>query len=171
LKELVEQGYVIVKRKYGKPFAKNVYELPETPFKYLDAPPRPELTEFYEKVRNKGLRGAAGYGIIPKAVKDERTDSRAKLFYAYYSVFGGAGEERSAHNRLRDTLWYLQISERTYYRHYRQLIDTNYVTAVQRHKNGRYGVNDYHLNAYPNCQKEGIGKKAFKVTTTKIWKE
>ncbi|MGQ7689876.1 helix-turn-helix domain-containing protein [Streptococcus suis] len=89
-----------------------------------------------------------GYGTVPKAVMlDRRLDIQAKGIYVYFCSFTGSGN--SAFPKLDNILYHLQISKKTYYKYYNQLVKTNYIEAEQRQINGRLGVNDYYLNENP----------------------
>ncbi|PQV94675.1 helix-turn-helix domain-containing protein [Enterococcus faecium] len=104
-----------------------------------------------------------GYGTVPKAVMlDRRLDIQAKGIYVYFCGFAGSGN--SAFPKLDNILYHLQISKKTYYKYYNQLVKTNYIEAEQRQINGRLGVNDYYLNENPDEEiAKEIAKKRVKV--------
>jgi hypothetical protein len=156
---LIEQGYITIERKRGRQFARNMYHLPDKPIKFLSEPADPRHAEIYAKIRKNGLK-SAGYGVIPKSVmQDPRETAKAKAIYAYQCAFAGAGKRTNP--RVSNILYHLKICEKTYYRHYGLLKSANYLTAAQRHENGRYSVNDYELNNFPNPS--NAIKKAFRV--------
>jgi hypothetical protein len=106
-----------------------------------------------QKLVGSGI-DAYGYGILPKAVMiDERLDIKAKGIYCYLASYAGAGE--TAFPEKKHILYHLNISEKTYYRYYNELIQYNYIIPVQRRNNGSFGICDYILNQFPD---EAIGR-------------
>jgi hypothetical protein len=77
-----------------------------------------------------------------------RLNIKAKGIYAYFCVWTGSGN--SAFPSKENILKYLGISHNTYQRYYKQLIDINYITVLQRRDSGRMAVNDYYLNDNPD---------------------
>lgn len=150
---LTEQGYITVEQEHkkggrGDGFAKNIYTLVSNPKKFEDKPDDKKQNQAYSRIRFSGLK-AAGFGLIPKAVMvDGRLQLKAKGIYAYFCSFSGSGN--SAFPKLDKILYHLQIAKRTYYKFYKELIDLNYITVVQRHINGRLSINDYYLTDNPN---------------------
>ncbi|WP_242441819.1 helix-turn-helix domain-containing protein [Enterococcus faecium] len=116
----------------------------------------------HSRIRNSGMK-SLGYGTVPKAVMlDRRLDIQAKGIYVYFCGFAGSGN--SAFPKLDNILYHLQISKKTYYKYYNQLVKTNYIEAEQRQINGRLGVNDYYLNENPDEEiAKEIAKKRVKV--------
>ena len=101
------------------------------------------------KIGNASSIDAYGYGILPSAVMtDDRLDIKAKGIYCYMASYAGAGD--NAHPSKDNILYHLNISEKTYYKYYNQLIQYNYLTPYQRKEKGLFGVCDYILNPMPN---------------------
>ena len=80
---------------------------------------------------------------------DPRLPVKAKGVYAYFCSFTGSGN--NAFPKKEKILFHLGIAEKTYYKFYKLLTELNYITAVQRHIDGRLQVNDYYLNDTPNA--------------------
>jgi|GEM_PF-2221335 len=141
-KPLLEEGYLSVTRPTDKT-ASNIYTLIHNPKKLPERPSKGEGS----RLRYRGLK-AHGYGMIPKSVMlDENLTAKSKGLYAYFCSYCGAGDV--AFPRRDHILYQLGISEPTYYKCYKQLIDLGYLTAVQRRDVNKFGVNDYYLNEEP----------------------
>jgi DNA-binding transcriptional MocR family regulator len=82
---------------------------------------------------------------------DPRLNIKAKGIYAYFCVWTGSGN--SAFPRKESILNHLGITHNTYQRYYKQLIDCNYITVVQRRVKGVMSINDYYLNDNPDVEK------------------
>lgn len=82
---------------------------------------------------------------------DSRLPVKAKGIYAYFCSFTGSGN--NAFPKKDKIIFHLGITEPTYYKFYKLLTELNYITAVQRHIDGRLGVNDYYLNDSPDVAK------------------
>lgn len=147
-KLLTEQNYVTTKQENSSNgFKKNVYTLVSNPKKF-ESLSSTINNSTYSRIRFGGLK-SAGYGWMPYMVMtDPRLNIKAKGIYAYFCVWTGSGNSAfpSKENILRD----LCISHNTYQRYYKQLVDYNYITVIQRRDSGRMAVNDYYLNDNPN---------------------
>lgn len=151
-RQLTDQGYITVEQQGGKSgaiYGKNIYTLVSTPKKFSEKPEDTKHGLAYSRIRFSGLK-AAGFGMIPKAVMiDPRLPVKAKGVYAYFCSFTGSGN--NAFPKKEKILFHLGIAEKTYYKFYKLLTELNYITAVQRHIDGRLQVNDYYLNDTPNA--------------------
>ena len=149
-KALIEQGYIEVTK--TNPFrikSGNIYTIISTP-KKLKELSGVQNDESQSKLITEGI-DSYGYGILPKAVMiDERLDIKAKGLYCYLASYAGAGT--TVYPERENILYHLNISEKTYYRYYNELIDCNYITPVQRKITGRFSVCDYILNQKPDEQ-------------------
>lgn len=150
-RQLTDQGYITVEQQGGKSgaiYGKNIYTLVSNPKKFSEKPEDTKHGLAYSRIRFSGLK-AAGFGMIPKAVMiDPRLPVKAKGVYAYFCSFTGSGN--NAFPKKEKILFHLGIAEKTYYKFYKLLTELNYITAVQRHIDGRLQVNDYYLNDTPN---------------------
>jgi len=150
LHSLVEQGYINITQQKSSlnQFTNNIYTLISNPKKFENAPIDVSQESTYSRIRFSGLK-SCGYGIIPKAVMiDKRLSVKAKGIYAYFCSFTGTGD--AAFPTKENIIEHLGISERTYYKFYKTLTDLNYITAVQRHVDGKLSVNDYYLSDNPD---------------------
>ena len=151
-RQLTDQGYITVEQQGGNSgaiYGKNIYTLVSNPKKFSEKPEDTKHGLAYSRIRFSGLK-AAGFGMIPKAVMiDPRLPVKAKGVYAYFCSFTGSGN--NAFPKKEKILFHLGIAEKTYYKFYKLLTELNYITAVQRHINGRLQVNDYYLNDTPNA--------------------
>lgn len=149
-RQLTDQGYITVQQDKGEraSFANNVYTLVSNPKKFEDKPEDTKHAMAYSRIRFSGLK-AAGFGMIPKAVMlDPRLTVKAKGIYAYFCSFTGSGN--NAFPKKEKILYHLNITHNTYQKFYKLLTDLNYITAVQRHIDGRLSVNDYYLIDNPD---------------------
>ena len=150
-RQLTDQGYITVEQQGGTSgaiYGKNIYTLVSNPKKFSENPEDTKHGLAYSRIRFSGLK-AAGFGMIPKAVMiDPRLPVKAKGVYAYFCSFTGSGN--NAFPKKEKILFHLGIAEKTYYKFYKLLTELNYITAVQRHIDGRLQVNDYYLNDTPN---------------------
>jgi len=153
-KLLLKHGYIRVAKSVGK-FTHNTYVLESNPKKLIENP-----KNTHDELKTSLLK-SKGYGTIPRAVMcDRRLDIKAKGIYAYLASYTGAGTV--AFPQWRHLLHHLQISEKTYYKYYGQLIDCNYISVEQRREKGQYRINDYILNELPDEEKTAkapCGKK------------
>lgn len=151
-RQLTDQGYITVEQQGGNSgaiYGKNIYTLVSNPKKFSEKPEDTKHGLAYSRIRFSGLK-AAGFGMIPKAVMiDPRLPVKAKGVYAYFCSFTGSGN--NAFPKKENILFHLGIAEKTYYKFYKLLTELNYITAVQRHIDGRLQVNDYYLNDTPNA--------------------
>lgn len=151
-RQLTDQGYITVEQQGGKSgaiYGKNIYTLVSNPKKFSEKPEDTKHGLAYSRISFSGLK-AAGFGMIPKAVMiDPRLPVKAKGVYAYFCSFTGSGN--NAFPKKEKILFHLGIAEKTYYKFYKLLTELNYITAVQRHIDGRLQVNDYYLNDTPNA--------------------
>lgn len=151
-RQVTDQGYITVEQQGGNSgaiYGKNIYTLVSNPKKFSEKPEDTKHGLAYSRIRFSGLK-AAGFGMIPKAVMiDPRLPVKAKGVYAYFCSFTGSGN--NAFPKKEKILFHLGIAEKTYYKFYKLLTELNYITAVQRHIDGRLQVNDYYLNDTPNA--------------------
>jgi len=164
--QLLDQGYITVIQENIQKFSHNVYTLENNPKKFKEYPNNKTQEKNYSKIRYEGI-DSLGYGMIPKAVMiDERLPLKSKGIYAYFSIY--TGNDNLAFP-LRDTIAYhLGINLTTYYKFYRILLDLNYISVVQRHVEGRLGINDYYLNSNPNIeQSERTSIQCVKIQDTR----
>ena len=145
-KLLIQEGYISVQKMKGY-LNRNCYLLVSNP-KKLQAAGLPGDSKA-GKLVSSGIR-SKGYGLIYKAVmQDKRLSATAKAIFAYLSSYAGAGTV-SFPSRTR-ILKELGISESTYYKHFRQLIDCGYLNVVQRKVGHKFSVNDYYINEFPDA--------------------
>ncbi|WP_392452811.1 helix-turn-helix domain-containing protein [Streptococcus parasuis] len=167
---LLKEGYITTEREryYHEEKKKwvlgnNIYTLISNPKKFQEqALKENDDDKGHSRIRNSGMK-SLGYGTVPKAVMlDRRLDIQAKGIYVYFCGFAGSGN--SAFPKLKNILYHLQISEKTYYKYYNQLVKANYIEVEQRQINGRLGVNDYYLTENPDEEiAKEIAKKRVKV--------
>ena len=152
-KLLIQEGYISVQKMKGY-LNRNCYLLVSNP-KKLQAAGLPGGSKA-GKLVSSGIR-SKGYGMIYKAVmQDKRLSVTAKAIFAYLSSYAGAGTV-SFPSRTR-ILKELGISESTYYKHFRQLIDCGYLTVAQRKVDHKFSVNDYYFNEYPDAGQRQQGR-------------
>ena len=141
--QLISQGYIKIQQNKSKDgsFTNNIYTL-------VSNPPNVEMVKSKfninkEIIKFTGIK-SLGYGMIPKSVMiDQRLSVKAKGIYAYFASHTGSGV--SSFPKVQNIIFHLNITENTYYTHYKQLINLNYITRDQRHLGGRLSVNDYFL--------------------------
>lgn len=105
--------------------------------------------EFVDILRVEGVN-AHGYGIIPKIVmQDKRLSQGAKLIYAYFCTFAGAGE--TAFPSIRKICADLGFgSEDTFRKHRNILVKFGYLRITQvRGPEGKFKNNIYTLCQFP----------------------
>lgn len=161
LKQLIEQGFITVERVGVFP-CKNIYTLINNPKKYQEK--ETANNKPYSQIKYSGLK-AHGFGTIPRVIMlDDRLDIKAKGIYSYFCSYAGSGI--SAFPKKENILYHLQISSKTYYKYYNQLITCNYITVVQRKvEDGKFSVSDYYLNENPDYS---IGEKILADKINKI---
>lgn len=102
-----------------------------------------------------------GYGIIAKkAMRDKNLSIEAKAIYSYICSFAGAGATSFPGVALM--LKELGISEKRFYNHRKQLIDTGYLTIVKQRKNNRADKNLYTIESEPSKVEKIQKEKEFK---------
>ena len=148
---LKSQGYIKVEHKYVKgKRARNVYILADKPSKYFEPAPNAKMEETYEKVRKSGIR-SLGFGSVPKAVmQDSRISIKSKGIYAFLAAL--AGDSDHSYPKHDDLLYYLQISNPTFYKHYLPLMELNYITPIQKRESGAYTGTDFYINNFPDLE-------------------
>lgn len=156
MKQLKEQGYILVKqiKGNGSRFAHNSYTIVSNPKKFAEHKYDSDggsLTFGFT-----GLKGA-GYGLLPRMVMfDQRLSCTAKVIYAYLASYSGAGQV--AFPKVAVICHHLGLSEDSFRKHMKQLVDTNYISRIQRHINGRLSSNSYHLNDCPDTAAADKGR-------------
>ena len=92
---------------------------------------------------------AQGYGTIPKLVMtDRRLTPQAKAIYAYFCSYAGCGS--TAFPKVSQIMYDLNISNKTYYKHFDLLTEFGYITVVKIKKEGnKFDNNIYKLNTNP----------------------
>ncbi len=155
--QLITNGYLSAKQERKKDektgevyLGNNIYTLIANPKKYVEKREQEDLhkDKGYSRIRNSGMK-SLGYGTIAKApMLDNRLSLQAKGIYAYFCSFAGSGN--SAFPKLSNVLYHLQISEKTYYKYYGELVKFNYITPIQRNIKGKFSINDYYINETPD---------------------
>lgn len=151
-KALTEHGYISVEQEKGQDgkFPHNVYRIEDNPRKFADDP-RYKADDFSQGSLSVTGLMAAGYGRLSYMVMtDPRISVKAKGMYAYFVSFSGAG--KVAFPSREKTLYYLKISAGLYQRTLKELEQVNYLKIVQRHENGRLGINDYYIISNPDAE-------------------
>lgn len=87
---------------------------------------------------------------------DQRLSCTAKVIYAYLASYSGAGQV--SFPKVAVICRHLGLSENSFRKHMKQLVDTNYISRVQRHINGRLASNSYHLNDCPDTAAADKGR-------------
>ena len=160
-KELRESGYISVRKAALRPgqahkFTHNIYTIESYPKRFSEDP-RYQCSDAGDTISVNGIR-AAGYGMIPRMVmEDRRISAKAKALYAYLAGYTGGG--KAAFPEIKKTLYHLHISRNTYFTLMKELVGVNYVEAVQRHVNGRLSVNDYYLVSNPSLANAGARQR------------
>lgn len=145
---LKEQGYISVQRQTNERgvYTHNIYFIEMNPKKFTEK--QVAVESGGSTLSHQDIKGA-GYGAISKTVMmDERLHIKAKGIYAYFVSFAGAG--KVAFPEVKTILYHLNLTETTYRKHLKSLLDANYIIIKQRHQNGRLGVNDYYLIDKPD---------------------
>ncbi len=116
---------------------------------------------FVDILRVEGVN-ARGYGIIPKIVmQDKRLSQGAKLIYAYFCTFAGAGEIAfpSAKKICTDLGF---GTEETFRKHRAYLVKYGYLKITQvRGPEGKFKNNIYTLCQFPEPEIENAENTAF----------
>ena len=156
MRQLRDQGYILVEqvKGAGSRFAHNSYTIVSNPKKFAEQKYDSDggaLTFGFT-----GLKGA-GYGLLPRMVMfDQRLSCTAKVIYAYLASYSGAGQV--SFPKVAVICHHLGLSENSFRKHMKQLVDTNYISRVQRHINGRLASNSYHLNDCPDTAAADKGR-------------
>jgi len=96
---------------------------------------------------------ARGFGTIPKIVmQDKRLKVTAKAIYAYFCSYAGAGS--TAFPSVAKIMSDLDLSNKTYYKHFNTLVECGYITVKQRIVNGKFSTNLFTLNTNPIAKNE-----------------
>ncbi|MBR2896258.1 MAG: helix-turn-helix domain-containing protein [Oscillospiraceae bacterium] len=167
LKQLTDQGYITIKKNFQEngQYANNIYTLENNPKKItLEQQQEQSGSLLYGTLSYTGIR-SAGYGLIPRMVMlDDRLSTKAKGLYAYLASYSGAG--KVAFPSVSKIQYHLQISTSSYHRFLRELRKLNYLMVVQRHIDGKLGVNDYFLTENPDVDsaRELTAKKSVSFT-------
>ena len=92
---------------------------------------------------------AKGYGTIPKLVmKDRRLTAQAKAIYAYFCSYAGCGS--TAFPKVSQIIYDINMTNKTYYKHFTLLTENGYITVIKRKKEGnKFDNNIYKLNLNP----------------------
>lgn len=108
------------------------------------------------KIKADGIN-SQGFGTIAKSVMtDQRLTVTSKAIYAYFCSYAGAGEQCFP---SRSKICYdLKITENTYTKHLRILIDCGYISVEQQRENGKFARNIYILNNSLPCRKKPCRK-------------
>ena len=143
---LIEHGYITVEKSNPSDIkSHNIYTIISNPKKVIDFTKK---NKDNKKIISNSI-DAYGYGILPKAVMlDNRLDIKAKSIYCYLASYAGSGD--TVFPEKKNILYHLNISEKTYYRYYNQLIQYNYIIPIQRRDNGKFNICDYVLNQNPD---------------------
>ena len=139
LNTLVAEGYIAKERTATG----NIYTIMQMVPSYdkVVATADAELTDMLVMDNVK----AKGFGTVPKLMMlDRRLTAQAKAIYAYFASFAGAGT--TAFPRRSTIARELKISEKSYYPHFKLLLDTGYISVESTRKNGKYDVSIYHLS-------------------------
>ncbi len=157
MKQLKEQGYIIVEQVKGNAsrFAHNSYTIVSNPKKFVEQQydsDGGELTFAFS-----GLK-SAGYGMLPRMVMfDQRLSCTAKVIYAYLASYSGAG--KVAFPKSEITCWHLGLNKDTFFKHLKQLVETNYITREKRrNSHGQMCATSYHLNDCPDLNAVAQGR-------------
>lgn len=101
----------------------------------------------------KGTVFEKGYGLIPQAaMRDKRLSAPAKAIYAYMCAFAGSGTEglRKAYPGVEIMCTELEMSENTFYKHRKILIENGYIKIEkQRQAGSQFANNVYDLCLFP----------------------
>jgi len=139
LNTLVAEGYIAKERTATG----NIYTIMQMVPSYdkVVATADAELTDMLVMDNVK----AKGFGTVPKLMMlDRRLTAQAKAIYAYFASFAGAGA--TAFPRRSTIARELKISEKSYYPHFKLLLDTGYISVESTRKKGKYDVSIYHLS-------------------------
>lgn len=151
MKELTTQGYLSVGKRIlptGQ-YTSNEYTIEYNPKKFVEEKYESSGGSLTSSFSYSGIM-KAGYGMLPRLlIMDTRLSYQAKVIYAYLASFSGAGSVAFPKTSLIQ--YHLGISQSTYQRHMHQLIETNYISVVQRHIDGLLAANNYTLELHPDA--------------------
>lgn len=151
MKELTTQGYLSVSKRIlptGQ-YTSNEYTIEYNPKKFVEEKYESSGGSLTSSFSYSGIM-KAGYGMLPRLlIMDTRLSYQAKVIYAYLASFSGAGSVAFPKTSLIQ--YHLGISQSTYQRHMHQLIETNYISVVQRHIDGLLAANNYTLELHPDA--------------------
>ena len=113
---------------------------------------------------------AQGYGTIPKLVmKDRRLTPQAKAIYAYFCSYAGCGS--TAFPKVSQIMYDLNMTSKTYYKHFGLLTEFGYISVIKRKKEGnKFDNNIYKLNMNPQktiVEKLHHGEESEQLSTEK----
>ena len=148
MRQLRDQGYILVEqvKGAGSRFAHNSYTIVSNPKKFAE-----------QKYDSDGGALTFGFTGLPRMVMfDQRLSCTAKVIYAYLASYSGAGQV--SFPKVAVICRHLGLSENSFRKHMKQLVDTNYISRVQRHINGRLASNSYHLNDCPDTAAADKGR-------------
>lgn len=151
MRELTAQGYLSVSRRSlpNGQYTSNEYTIEYNPKKFKEEKYESSGGSLTSSFSYSGIM-KTGYGMLPRLlVMDTRLSYQAKVIYAYLASFSGAGSVAFPKTSLIQ--YHLGISQSTYQRHMHQLIETNYISVVQRHVNGLLAANNYTLELNPDA--------------------
>ena len=136
------------KRRKGK-FGVTVIGLVEVPKCYakeIHESPDVELADY-------GSVYGLGWGMIPRMVmQDTSLPLKARALYGYIRAYAGMNGSTNP-NRER-VMRELNITQNTYDKYKRNLIDTGYISISQTYQNGRFQSGCIRINKYPNMMQE-----------------
>lgn len=91
---------------------------------------------------------AKGFGTVGKIVmQDRRLTAYSKAIYAYFCSYAGGGS--TAFPGVSKIIYDLDISKRTYYKHFGLLVEYGYISVYQRKCEGKFSTNIYKINTNP----------------------
>lgn len=100
-----------------------------------------------DKVNMKGIINMAeGYGIVHKsAMQDTNLSCTAKALYALLCSY--AGSDGKCYPKVETLVYYLGVTETTFYKHLNILKDKGYISTVQTKLNGKFARTIYTINS------------------------
>jgi hypothetical protein len=93
-----------------------------------------------------------GYGLLAsKVMRDTRLHRNSRLIYAYMCAFAGSNlhGERTAFPSIAIQCHELDMSEDTYYKYRKPLVDLGFITIEKRKGKGKFERNLYFIEAVP----------------------
>lgn len=151
---LVGEGYIAKERTSSG----NIYTVVQTVPRYAGA--TPAVGEAHSDMLIMENIRAQGFGTVPKLVMlDQCLSAQAKAIYAYFASFAGAGT--TAFPRRTTVMRELCMTEKTYYKHFNQLLDAGYISVEQQKTGGKFDVSLYRLAEVveqPSLPRKGEGE-------------